>query len=204
MIHTANKPLNFKFSNNICYGQLNNFLIHFIILICDNNIYINNCLTGNRLICDCRLSWLHKLRNETRSKRVKASLDRLSCVMDNKLKTNLVNMKAQSYDGELKINSGYKTEAEKSEDGEEEFDDDNVYDDAMKDQDIGFDVSKKDYRRKLMEIPVDMLPCASKLSYEASFSPPTQDEVKYYKTSGCDKCSASITFIALCTLTRIL
>ncbi|CAH2090548.1 unnamed protein product [Euphydryas editha] len=160
-------------------------------------------LDGNRLICDCRLSWLHKLRNETRSKRVKASLDRLSCVMDNKLKNNLVNMKTQNTDTQLKINSGYKKEIDRSDDDEEEFEDD-IYDDAMKDQDIGFDVSKKDYRRKLMEIPVDMLPCASKLSYEATFSPPTQDEVKYYKTSGCEKCLASISFMALCTLTRIL
>ncbi|XP_026493985.1 connectin-like [Vanessa tameamea] len=162
-------------------------------------------LDGNKLTCDCRLSWLHKLRNETRSKRVKASLDRLQCIMDTKLKNNLVNIKVQNAEVQYKVNIGLKKEIDKNDDDEEEFEDDNIYDDAMKDQENGLDVTKKDYRRKLMEIPVDMLPCASKLSYEASFSPPTQDEVKYYKTSGCEKCLAStVSFITMCTLTRIL
>lgn len=67
---------------------------------------------------------------------------------------------------------------------DDEFDDDKNYDDAMQDQETDSGESKIEYRRKLLEIPMNMLPCPNRLSYEASYSPPTQDEVKYYyKTS---------------------
>lgn len=154
-------------------------------------------LTGNKLACDCRLSWLHKLRNETRSRRVKASLERLNCIMDTKLKTNLGNIKIENTD--LKV---IKQISDKIDDEDDNFDD--VYDE-MQDQDNGNDVSKREYRRKLMEIPVDMLPCANKLSYEASYSPPTQDEVKYYKTSGANSLeNISISLIIFLILVKVL
>ncbi|CAG9583389.1 unnamed protein product [Danaus chrysippus] len=161
-------------------------------------------LDGNKFTCDCRLSWLYQLRNETRSKRVRASLVRLNCIMDTKLKANLGNIKVQKSETSLRVNNGaYKIE--KTDDDDDDFDEDHVYEDAMQDQENGLDSLKIEYRRKLMEIPVDMLPCASKLSYEASYSPPTQDEVKYYKTSGCEKRFLSIfILILLCTLVNIM
>ncbi|XP_034832788.1 connectin-like [Maniola hyperantus] len=162
-------------------------------------------LDGNKLTCDCRLSWLHKLRNETRSKRVRASLDRLNCIMDIKLKANLGTIKTSKSDTNLKIIPVVNKKEDKIDEEEEFFDEDVNYDDAMQDQENGLDVSKIEYRRKLMEIPVDMLPCASKLGFEASYSPPTQDEVKYYKTSGSGKCLVStLSLIALYTLAKIL
>ncbi|CAH0727185.1 unnamed protein product, partial [Brenthis ino] len=155
-------------------------------------------LDGNKLTCDCRLSWLHKLRNETRSRRVKASLERLNCIMDTKLKTNLGNVKIQNAD--TKMN---KQPFDKIDEEDDNFDDDAAYDDTMQDQDNVLDITKKDYRRKLMDIPVDMLPCANKLSYEASYSPPTQDEVKYYKTSG-GKSLKNLSLLTLFILAKIL
>lgn len=65
---------------------------------------------------------------------------------------------------------------------EEEFEEKH-YDDAMQDQETDNDENKIEYKRKLLEIPAEMLPCPNRLIYEASYSPPTQDEVKYYKTS---------------------
>ncbi|XP_041981447.1 connectin-like [Aricia agestis] len=144
--------------------------------------YASISLDGNKLSCDCRLSWLHKLRNETRSKRVKASLDRLNCIMDNKLKTNLGEIKTQ-----IKVT---KVKSDKVYDDDDEFEED--YDDTMHDQETG---NKIEFRRKLLEIPTGMLPCASKLSYEASYSPPTQDEVKYYKTSGGTRVVSTALFL---------
>ncbi|GBP14381.1 Connectin [Eumeta japonica] len=37
-------------------------------------------LSGNRLACDCRLSWIHTLRNETKSEPLQAALDGVTCV----------------------------------------------------------------------------------------------------------------------------
>lgn len=139
--------------------------------------------TGNKLTCDCRLSWLHKLRNETKSKRVKASLSRLNCIMDTKTNINTVKIE-KSQKAIQSIQGSYKKDIDYE---EEEFEEKH-YDDAMQDQETENDDTtiKIEYKRKLLEIPAEMLPCPNRLIYEASYSPPTQDEVKYYKTSSSE------------------
>ncbi|KAJ8720369.1 hypothetical protein PYW07_012412 [Mythimna separata] len=135
-------------------------------------------LDGNKLTCDCRLSWLHKLRNETKSKRVKASLSRLNCIMDTK--TNIGTVRIEKPPKTIpNIQGAYKKDVDYE---EEEFEEKH-YDDAMQDQETENDDTKIEYKRKLLEIPAEMLPCPNRLIYEASYSPPTQDEVKYYKAS---------------------
>ncbi|CAG9788300.1 unnamed protein product [Diatraea saccharalis] len=136
-------------------------------------------LDGNRLNCDCRLSWLHKLKNETKSKRIKASLNRLVCIMDNKYKNN-IGLKIERTEPPQKIN---KLLQRKDYENDDDLDEDKSYDDTMQDQETDPDFSKIEYRRRLLEIPSEMLPCPYRLSGEPSYSPPTQDEVKYYKTS---------------------
>lgn len=118
--------------------------------------------------------------------------------MDNKLKANLGTIKTQ-----IKISTKTNTakKDDKTYEDDDDFDDDNTYDDTMQDENIVD--NKIEYRRRLLEIPTEMLPCASKLSYEASYSPPTQDEVKYYKTSGCTKCLVSSVLLAF-TIVRCL
>ncbi|KAL0829375.1 hypothetical protein ABMA28_004152 [Loxostege sticticalis] len=158
-------------------------------------------LDGNKLSCDCRLTWLHKLRNETKSKRTKASLNRLVCIMDTNIKPNTIGIKVVT-----------KTEPPQKispvmfknnyDDNDEDFDEDRNYDDTMQDQVTELE-SKIEYRRKLMEIPTEMLPCPNRLSYEASYSPPTQDEVKYYKTSSSQSLR-SISWIPLLGIAFVL
>jgi hypothetical protein len=117
--------------------------------------------------------------------------------MDNKFK-NVGVIKVEKTDAQ-RLNPVYK----KDYDGDEDFDDDKSYDDTMQDQETGDDVTKIEYRRKLLEIPAEMLPCPNKLSYEASYSPPTQDEVKYYKTSSSDTVR-SYCWVTLVILINIL
>ncbi|XP_063624996.1 connectin-like [Cydia splendana] len=140
-------------------------------------------LDGNKLTCDCRLLWLHKLKNETRSKRVKASLERLSCIMDLKLKTDLGKKK----------NDIPKNPTSTHDYDNDEFDDDK-YDETMQDDTVG---NKVEYRKRLLEISTDMLPCHNKLSYEASYSPPTQDEVKYYYSASSNVVAAMTVHISI-------
>lgn len=92
-------------------------------------------------------------------------------------KTNLNTAKLEK--PQKAIQGSYKKDIDYDED---EFEEKN-YDDAMQDQETENDNTKIEYRRKLLEIPSEMLPCPNRLIYEASYSPPTQDEVKYYKTS---------------------
>lgn len=90
----------------------------------------------------------------------------------------------------------YKKEIDYDEDEFEE----KHYDDAMQDQETENDDTKIEYKRKLLEIPTEMLPCPNRLIYEASYSPPTQDEVKYYKTSSSPRAVATTLHFVLAAL----
>lgn len=116
--------------------------------------------------------------------------------MDTKVKTNLPNVKVEMINVVSK-DLKKDTEREKIYDEIEEEDDENFYDE-MQDQDNSGD-NKIEYRRKLLEIPTEMLPCPKKLSYEESFSPPTQDEVRYYQSSS-SKNNLDIVLILIVTL----
>ncbi|CAG4959552.1 unnamed protein product [Parnassius apollo] len=153
-------------------------------------------LGGNKLHCDCSLSWLHKLSNETRSRRVKTALARLSCISDIKLPITNYSKSEKIIDSSHTLNSmTYKKSFEKMYDeGEGNIEDDPVYEDTLQDQETEIPSNKIEYRRKLLQIPAEMLPCPSKYSFEASFSPPTQDEVKYYKSSS-SRVTALVTYL---------
>ncbi|CAH2041126.1 unnamed protein product, partial [Iphiclides podalirius] len=144
-------------------------------------------LDGNKMTCDCSLLWLQKLSNETRSKRVKTALARLSCVSDIK-KPNASNIRIDKNIGApFKSNTmTFKSSMDKTyEEIDGSTDDDVNYEDSLQDQVNESKGTNIEYRRKLLELHAEALPCPSKLSFEASYSPPTQDEVKYYKSSSC-------------------
>lgn len=152
--------------------------------------------TGNKLTCDCRLSWIHILRNETKSKRLKSSLSRLNCIMDTKLKASVGNVKIEKSENSYKIvQINNKKIVDNDYEEEDEIPEDKYYEDAMQDQENGADESKTEYRRRLLDIPLDMLPCANRLVDEATYSPPTQDEVKYYKASSSERFSGSMHYL---------
>lgn len=148
-------------------------------------------LDGNKLSCDCRLSWLQKLRNETKSRRLRSAIYRLNCVMDTPLKTNLPIKHDISNDKSSKtILLNPKKIVGDDYDNDDDIDD-KQYDEAMQDQENDGE-NKVEYKKKLVDIPSEMLPCPNRLVYEASFSPPTQDEVKYYKASSSTRLSVSV------------
>lgn len=106
--------------------------------------------------------------------------------------------------GTVKIEKPQKTiqgSFKKDIDYEEEELEEKHYDDAMQDQETDNDDTKIEYKRKLLEIPAEMLPCPNRLIYEASYSPPTQDEVKYYKTSSSQMLVATTSYLLLVVVT---
>ncbi|XP_028042294.1 connectin-like [Bombyx mandarina] len=144
-------------------------------------------LDGNKLTCDCRLSWLLKLQNETRSKRLRASINRLNCVdAKNKITAEL---KIEN-DDKLKI----KKQGPDYDDDSDEISD-KYYDDAMQDQENDSGDSKVEYRRRLTDIPKEFLACSNRLVHGITFSPPTQDEVKYYKSSSSTRVLGSFSIL---------
>lgn len=120
--------------------------------------------------------------------------------MDTKIKSNLPTVKIERVNV---ISKDLKKdiEAEKSYEEIDEEDDENFYDE-MQDQDNSDD-NKIEYRRKLLEIPTEMLPCPKKLSYEESFSPPTQDEVRYYQSSS-SKSNLDIVLLLIGIIANVL
>ncbi|KAG6463774.1 hypothetical protein O3G_MSEX014061 [Manduca sexta] len=154
-------------------------------------------LDGNKLTCDCRLSWMYKLRNETKSKRVKASLSRLSCVTDVKLKSSASNKIDKNNERPQRINQIGPRKVFDNDYEDDDVVEEKQYEDTMQDQENDADESKVEYRRRLLEIPAEMLPCPNRLVYEATYSPPTQDEVKYYKASSSETVPLTFNLIIL-------
>lgn len=113
--------------------------------------------------------------------------------MDTKLKSNLGTVKIERVIIDRTPKTGIALKKDTEYDDDEEIADDKTYDE-MQDQEN--DDVKIEYRRKLVEIPSEMLPCPNRLVSEASYSPPTQDEVKYYKTSSSERLFASCCLMA--------
>ncbi|CAK1543238.1 unnamed protein product [Leptosia nina] len=125
-------------------------------------------LENNKLICDCRLSWLYKLRDETQSKKIRESLTQLECILDDALKNNLAYIKLQ------RNKTGQTSSKTTKMYDKEELGDYDVSQDRV----IELDPTTGEFRKRLLNIPKNILPCPN---HEYA---PTQDEVKYYKTSG--------------------
>lgn len=122
--------------------------------------------------------------------------------MDGKFSSSLAKMNNENSVTVQKLPNMFKKDDTDVEN--DDFEEDKIYDETMQDQDTETDGSKIEYRRKLLEIPAEMLPCPNRLSYEASYSPPTQDEVKYYKTSASAKSLVSFNWLALIVLGIVL
>ncbi|XP_059062932.1 connectin-like [Achroia grisella] len=141
-------------------------------------------LNGNNLTCDCRLSWLHTLYNETQSKRLKTSLKYLNCNIDNKFKIS-TDTTIDNTENSAKLNLNvYRKDYE-----EVDFEYDKIYDD-VKSRDA-------EANRKVLQV-LDKLLCPYRLHSEGTYSPPTQDEVRYYQASSSEKtCLNSILLLII-------
>lgn len=115
-----------------------------------SNVEYINFLVGNQLKCDCRLSWIYELRNETENNELKLSFEQLTCITD---------------EPEAGNNFIVQTTQKPSEEIEYDVNADSLqYDD----QDLEYedDVSSeyenepgKPPRKKIFDIPLEKLPC---------------------------------------------
>ncbi|KAG6442421.1 connectin [Manduca sexta] len=136
-------------------------------------------LDGNPLNCNCRLSWIYVLRNGTRDNTLKHALEKISCVTD-------PNDRRPENDV---------------------TDEDNVLaDDNYEYYDKGDDYVEKKPKAskaiKLVDIPLEALPCPKELiqSIEESYGHPVQNEIRLKAFSGACNAASSLIPIAVTLL----
>ncbi|KAI5643344.1 leucine rich repeat domain-containing protein [Phthorimaea operculella] len=141
-------------------------------------------LDGNPLNCDCRLSWIYVLKNETRDSSLRHALDKVSCVDD-------------------------APERRPTEPSDEEPNanilSDDTYDYYGKTDETVTEYSEKlkSKATKLSDIPLENLPCPKELmqSVEENYGLPVQNEIRvkaFSKVSTCTPCFILVVvFVAL-------
>ncbi|XP_053608327.1 connectin-like [Plodia interpunctella] len=118
-------------------------------------------LEDNNFVCDCRLEWMHSLRNETRSQNTKTSLNNVTCKMDPPIVSSAYNKMSDVIENKIDYNqeilhAGITIETlnDKMNVTEKKI----LKDDLNDENDIDAP-SKKAVKRNVLKIPPGTLPC---------------------------------------------
>ncbi|KAL4715605.1 hypothetical protein ACJJTC_006184 [Scirpophaga incertulas] len=139
-------------------------------------------LEGNPLSCNCRLSWVYALRNETKDNTLKHALEKISCITDPVADRHSNNDKNEESEKENVLS-----------------DDSYDYYDKNTDYDSNNEAKTQTAAKKLTEIPLDTLPCPKEImqSIEESYGHPVQNEIRLKAYSSAGRNTAEVTLIAL-------
>ncbi|XP_052742008.1 connectin [Bicyclus anynana] len=113
----------------------------------------NLLLEENNFVCDCRLKWMHSLRNETKSQNTKDSLEGVTCKMDppivssayNKIPEETSNANQDNHYNENAVDIFTKTNST-----DKKVDEYNALSDTS---------AKKGVKRNVLKIAPETLPC---------------------------------------------
>ncbi|CAH3977798.1 unnamed protein product [Pieris brassicae] len=144
-------------------------------------------LSGNKLRCDCRLSWIQVLRNETKSEPLRQALDEVTCIpnipenVDNGMNTN-DKLQTDLFDADSEGDSLQQDE-----------NDDETYDAKNEDD-------KLENQVVLVDMPSETLPCPGQLGHngEDSLMLSSKDE-NYWQQSSSVK-ALSNCFLLILTI----
>ncbi|CAK1582502.1 unnamed protein product [Parnassius mnemosyne] len=165
----------------------------------------NLLLEENNFVCDCRLKWMHTLRDETKSQSTKESLESVTCKIDPPIVSSAYNKMADT-DSKLDFNkeilhAGITIET---------IDKNNITDkkttaeDLSKDHvnDILIQAAKKGVKRTVLKIPPETLPCPIEKRTTTELVPymidpviPIQNEMKTFRLQEMNK-SSRVHFMA--------
>ncbi|XP_008217372.1 connectin [Nasonia vitripennis] len=143
------------------------------------NFYNNSSyfyLDGNKLICDCKLTWIWGLRNETKNAKLREGLEELTCLLEASYDVKLDSGEDMNRALDVVRNPGYHIKGNMD---DPQYLGDNNYDDDYADNDypaIGHAVElngKRAFVRHIFELKPDKLPCpaASREDVMASEQP---------------------------------
>lgn len=121
---------------------------------------IGPLFSGNPLSCDCRLSWIYVLRNETKDNTLKYALEKISCFTDSTVERRLNDQEDIETSNENVLTGDNYDYYDKNEDYVEK--------------------KAKTKAKKLIDIPLDTLPCPKELmqTIEESYGHPVQNEIR--------------------------
>ncbi|KAL4714205.1 hypothetical protein ACJJTC_002842 [Scirpophaga incertulas] len=151
----------------------------------------NLLLEENNFVCDCRLKWMHALKNETKSLNTKASLDSVTCKMDPPIVSSAYNKMSDVIENKIEFNqeilhAGITIET--LNDKMNVTDKNNMIPESGTKEQGSVTVTKKAMKRTVLKIPPETLPCPrdTKVTTEAPafiIDPviPVQNEMKTYR-----------------------
>lgn len=121
---------------------------------------IHPLISGNPLSCNCRLSWIYTLRNETKDSTLKHALEKISCVEDATVDRNPNVQETEDIDNANVL----------SDDSYDYYDKNDEYN----------EVKPRTTAKKLIDIPLETLPCPKEImqSIEESYGHPVQNEIR--------------------------
>lgn len=124
---------------------------------------IRSFVSGNPLNCNCRLSWIYVLRNETQDNTMKHALEKVSCVPE-----PTTDRRSESKDDETDGSNVLTS------DNYEYYDKSDDYNDKDKEK------SNANKSIKLIDYPLETLPCPKDLmqSIEETYGHPVQNEIR--------------------------
>ncbi|KAJ2951605.1 hypothetical protein O0L34_g13761 [Tuta absoluta] len=163
------------------FNKLRKFTIENLRPIYDNlkseNSYI--FLEGNEFDCDCHLAWMHKLRHEAKSVKVRTSLENFICkfIVNPSLNSHLAYFERGIISSNNLYEAGNKGEVKDYTDTEEFFHEEGeeIYDELK--------LAKKENDKTLLQIPMELLPCPqdTKTVTDRTYTYPSQNEAKDYR-----------------------
>ncbi|XP_060804338.1 connectin-like [Amyelois transitella] len=116
-------------------------------------------LDGNPLNCNCRLSWVYVLRNETKHSNLRSALEKISCITD-------------------ESNDRLSSQEDIENENQNVLSDD-TYDYYDKNEDYNAKV-KTSKAKKLIDIPLETLPCPKEImqTIVETYGHPVQNEIR--------------------------
>ncbi|XP_063538481.1 connectin-like [Cydia strobilella] len=143
-------------------------------------------LSGNQLTCDCRLSWIHVLRNETKSEPLISALDDVTCVQKPR---EIPNDISQTYD--QKHSFEIETNADVFQQDEED-----VYEEASPSYKLEATAPPKLEQVVVLDIPVQALTCSQEVPQngEDSLMLSSKDE-SYWRPSSSFKILSNLSLV---------
>ncbi|XP_038212713.1 connectin-like [Zerene cesonia] len=121
-------------------------------------------LDGNPLSCNCRLSWIYTLRNETKDSTLRHALEKITCLSDNNNNDRSLNDQIEETvdNSNLLADDNYEYYDKNSEDTIEKVNNEN------------------NKAIKLTDLPLEELPCPKEImqSIEESYGHPIQNEIR--------------------------
>ncbi|XP_022826979.1 connectin-like [Spodoptera litura] len=138
-------------------------------------------LEGNEFPCDCHLAWMHKLRHEAKSVKVRTSLENFICKfnVEPSLNSHFTYFERSVIGSNNLYDSDDKSQIKDYSDNPDDFFQDET-DDAYVDEPKAV---KGENERTLLQIPVETLPCPQdvKSVTDRTYTYPSQNEAKDYR-----------------------